>query len=262
MRKDMRVSGGPVDTPAGALPGRGAGPDRRLVARLYLLGQVDYEAMLALQRRLVHEVAAGAAPTLLLCEHPLGVSVGRQGSRSHFELDDSVPSGRRWPVRWVNRGGGCWLHLPGQLAVYAVLPLNHLHLSLPEYLHAWQRILQATAADFGVRAAFRPGEPAVWVGEQPLACVGIAVRDWVSSYGAILNVNPDLHEFRKLRTGLRHATMTSLERARHGPVRSALVRGQLLEHFKAQFGFPESALFASHPFLDRKGNPHAIAASR
>ena len=93
--------------------------------QVYLLGSIDFESALALQRRLIYQVAgerSGAA--LVLCEHPPLITVGRQGSRSHILCDSEELRARRWKVRWVNRGGGCLLHQPGQLAVYPILPLD------------------------------------------------------------------------------------------------------------------------------------------
>src|SRR5688572_28025616 len=96
---------------------------------IYLLGLLPYDDGLRLQRRLADEVAADPGRAcLVLCEHPPFISVGREGSHSHILLDPDDLEARRWPVRWVNRGGGCFLHLPGQLAVYPILPLKGLGL--------------------------------------------------------------------------------------------------------------------------------------
>src|SRR5947209_15502199 len=93
------------------------------VLEVYLLGLVDYEDALRLQRRLVYEVggANGDLAALVLCEHPPTISVGRRGSRAHIECDDEELASRNIRVRWVNRGGGCYLHVPGQLVVYPIL---------------------------------------------------------------------------------------------------------------------------------------------
>ena len=93
----------------------------------YLLGSVDFEACLALQQRLVYEAAGrdDGQITLLLCEHPLTITVGRQGSRADIRLGQSASwkaGGSR--SRWVNRGGGCLVHAPGQLAIYPIVPLE------------------------------------------------------------------------------------------------------------------------------------------
>src|SRR5262245_47361629 len=105
----------------------------------HLLDAVDFPAWLALQRRLVYAVSGDRRhAALVLCEHPPLISVGRQGSREHVHVDPRELRLKGWSVRWVNRGGGCLLHLPGQLAVYPILPLDRLGLDLHDYLDALQ----------------------------------------------------------------------------------------------------------------------------
>src|SRR5438093_10868911 len=95
-----------------------------LALQVYLLGTVDFEALLRFQRRLHYEISGEReAAALILCEHPPLISVGRHGSRAHILLEPPELQVRGWRVRWVNRAGGCWLHQPGQLAAYALLPL-------------------------------------------------------------------------------------------------------------------------------------------
>src|SRR5439155_25308348 len=96
---------------------------------------------------------------------------------------------RRWRVRWVNRGGGCLLHLPGQLAIYPILPLHQLGLGVPAYLERLHDAVSAVLDDFSVRSEARAGQVGVWAGGRLLAAVGVAVRDWVTYYGAALNIN-------------------------------------------------------------------------
>jgi lipoyl(octanoyl) transferase len=233
------------------------------VLQAYLLGVVDFEAALALQRYLVYQVGGdrqGAA--LLLCEHPPLITVGRQGSRGHILCEPEELRSRRWSVRWVNRGGGCLLHLPGQLAVYPILPLDRLGLDVQTYLERLQEVLVGVLADFSIRGETRPGQPGVWVNSRLIAGVGVAVRDWVSYYGAVLNVNPDLEPFRRVRCGGgAELPMTSLERERRGPPRPSLVRERLLEHFAARFRFERTSLFFNHPTLPRKSPSGTVAAS-
>jgi lipoyl(octanoyl) transferase len=226
-----------------------------LALHVYLLGLVEFEAGLRLQRQLVYHASGGEdQPALVLCEHPPLITVGRQGSHAHILCDLDELRARRWPVRWVNRGGGCLLHLPGQLAVYAVLPLRRLGLGLRQYLERLHRVLLAVLDDFSVRGETRPDRAGVWVGDRLLAGVGVAVRDWVSWYGAFFNVSPDLMPFRLVRSGSPgDGPMTSLARERHGAPRMARVRQRLVEHFAEQFGFERTSIFFSHPSL-----PHEI----
>jgi lipoyl(octanoyl) transferase len=221
------------------------------VLRVYLLGVVEFEAALTLQRALAFEASGERdSAALVLCEHPPILTVGRDGSPADIRCDFHELRARGWPVRWVNRGGGSLLHLPGQLAIYPVLPLDQRHLGLADYLERLQRILLAVLDDFSVSAVTRPDQPGVWAARRHIAGVGVAVRDWVAYFGAYLNINPDLFPFRIVRTAPNEQEpMTSLVRERRGPVRPALVRERLLDHFTATFPFARTALFSSHPCL-------------
>jgi lipoyl(octanoyl) transferase len=231
--------------------------------QIYLLGTLDFDAALALQRRLVYEVAGERRrAALILCEHhPALITVGRQGSRAHLLVDPAELRARQWHVRWVNRGGGCLLHVPGQLAIYPVLALDRLGLGLEAYLERLQQAVLDLLDDFGVRGETRRHTPGVWTGDRLLTGIGVAVRDWVTYYGAYLNLNPPLDPFRLVRSaGRDDGPMTSLERERRGPLRPSLVRERLLEHLAIRFGFTQTTLFTDHPSLQRKARSDALAS--
>jgi lipoyl(octanoyl) transferase len=229
----------------------------------YLLGSVDFDAVLALQRHLVYQVSGDRSrAALVLCEHPPLITVGREGSRAQVEFEPEELRSLRWRVRWVNRGGGCLLHLPGQMAAYPVLPLDRLGLGLQAYLDRLQQVLIDVLADFTIAGETRPGRPGVWVGGRPVAHVGVAVRDWVSYYGAALNVHPDLAPFRRVRTGRGEEPMTSVERERRGPLRASMVRERFLEYFAARFGFTRTALFFHHAALGPRAPSGPVTARR
>jgi lipoyl(octanoyl) transferase len=238
-----------------------AGKETDSLLQVYLLGSVDFRAALGLQQRLAYEVSGNrSTAALLLCEHPLIVTIGREGSWSHLRSGPEELRARRWPVRWINRGGGCWLQVPGQLAIYPILPLDRLGLSLRDYLQRLQAVLIALLDDFSIRAEKGGRSADLHVGPRSIAGVGVAVRDWVSYFGAALNVNPDLELFRDLFTSTAlGGPATSLERERHGPLRPALVRERLLEHFAAGFHFGQTRVLFEHPSLKRKACSDAVA---
>jgi lipoyl(octanoyl) transferase len=219
--------------------------------RVFLLGSVEFEAALALQRTLAYQVAdEGQAAALVLCEHAPLITVGRDGKPGHIHCDPDELRARRWSVRWVNRGGGCLLHVPGQLAIYPIVPLDRHGLGLQTYLERLQGVVIALLDDFGVAGAMRPGQAGVWVGSRLVAGVGVAVRRWVAYFGVALNVHPDLAPFRFVQSGgPGDGPMTSLARERHGPLSTALVRQRLLEHFAEAFAFERTSLFFHHPLL-------------
>jgi lipoyl(octanoyl) transferase len=228
--------------------------------QVYLIGQIGFESALGLQRRLAYQVAGERTlGALILCEHAPIITVGRQGSRADIAFEREELNLRGWAVRWVNRGGGCVLHLPGQLAIYASVALDRLGMGISECMAAMQETLRSTLKDFAVHAQTRASESVV-IGGRPIATVGIGVRNWVTYYGAVLNVSPDLEPYRRVSRGRRdQPPMTSMERERRGPVRQSLVRERLLDHFAQRFGFGRVSLFSDHPSLHEKAPLNAFA---
>jgi lipoyl(octanoyl) transferase len=227
--------------------------------RVYLLGPIEFAAVQTLQRALLYTVTGNRrSGALILCEHPPLVTVGRHGRPNQMHLDTATPGSRPWPVRWVNRGGGCWLHLPGQLAIYPILPLDFFHLGVEAYRERFQQILIDLLDDFGVCGKMRLGHEGVWVGPRPIAHLGLAIREWVVYFGAVFNLNPDLVPYREMVSD-QQEPMTSLERERRGPLRPGLVRERLLGHFQEAFPFDRTVLFTGHPLLGQRAEQLAWA---
>jgi lipoyl(octanoyl) transferase len=229
--------------------------------RAYLLGALDFDALLRLQRSLAFGLSEGDGKgALVLCEHPPLITVGRDGSPGDIRLSHDELTALRLAVRWVPRGGGCVLHLPGQLAVYPVLALDRLGLSIADYLDRLQEVLVDVLGDFGVQSQAGPDHSGVRVGNRLLGAVGVGVRGGISLFGAVLNVDPDVTLFRFIHSGAAtDGPMTSLARERKGPLRGALVRQRLLEHFADRFGFTRTELFFHPP--SQPGHQRLLAPS-
>src|SRR4051812_46729466 len=143
------------------------------VLEAYLLGCVDFESLLNLQRRLVYEIGGERSRgVLILCEFPHLISVGREGSNAHIHYEPDELWARGWPVRWVNRGGGCLLHGPGQLAVIPVMALDRLKLDLPGYLKALHEVLLTACREADAQAVVRPDQSGIFAKDRLLAHVG------------------------------------------------------------------------------------------
>jgi lipoyl(octanoyl) transferase len=241
--------------------GRRTIPGTSRLLQAYLLGALDFDALLRLQRSLAYQLAVGEeAGVLVLCEHLPLITVGRDGRPADVRLSAEDLAAQRWAVRWVPRGGGCILHLPGQLAVYPVLPLARLNLTIPEYLDRLQRVLLDVLDDFGIAGRAGSDRAGVRVGNRLVAAVGVGVRGGISLFGAVLNIDPDLTLFRAVQVGTpQDGPMTSLARERKGPPRAALVRQRLLEHFAHRFDFDRTELLFHPP--GQPGHQRLLAPS-
>jgi lipoyl(octanoyl) transferase len=232
-------------------------PPRPLAA--YLLGGLEFDALVALQRRLVYDVAGDRdTAALVLCDHPTGITVGREGSAAHVRPNPDDLAARGWPVEWVARGGGTMLHLPGQVACYPILPLDALNITPGRYVTELQAVACDLCREFGVEAVPDPERPGARANGRRVAHVGVAVRNWVSSFGLVVNVNPDLAPFRDVRCDGDPLPMTSLARESGHRVRVTTARQRLVELIAARFGFDRVSIFHSHPAALPRPTRHAL----
>lgn len=220
---------------------------------VHLLGLVDFDAALFLQERLVYEIS-GRQDTygaLLICEHPPMITIGREGSRAHVLAEPRELTARQMDVRWLNRGGGCLVHAPGQLAVYPILPLARLGLGLAEYRQRLEQSVLAVAGELRVPAWPTPGKAGISCRLGQFAHVGSAVKSWVSYYGLFVNVNPALEFLRLTKPGPGDERVTSLAAQRQAVTPMHQVRESLVRNLAERLGYPKYHLYTGHPLLRR-----------
>lgn len=223
----------------------------------HLLGAVDFEACLALQQRLVYE-ATGRSDghiTLLICEHPQCITVGRQGSRGDIKFELAETNQRELTTRWVNRGGPTLLHAPGQLAIYPIVPLEHYGWNVGQYLERLESGLLDALVEGGFQAHREAGHRGVWGRSGQLAAIGVAVKSWVTYFGAYLNVSPAISLVRRVESDRRkRGPMSSLVVERSQIVRMAGVRERVVRRLAEAFDSPRYHIHAGHPLLARRNS--------
>lgn len=228
-----------------------------LSLRAYLLGRLEWTAAMQLQSLLVAEAVHYQKSSVVFCEHGPCISIGREGSYRHILPGLQELRDRGWEVHWVNRGGGCWLHLPGQLAIYLTVPLAFRGWTVAEYLRRLRQALIEGVKDYLLPAESPSPGTEVWVHGRPIACLGVRVRQGVSSFGAVLNIGPDLTCYPLVRTSYGAPPMTSLERECHRCLRPAEVREFLLRHLCRQLQYESVSVSMEHPWLTRRTSKSA-----
>lgn len=221
--------------------------------QVHLLGLVDYDAAIGLQRHLAREVSArnDRQGHLFLCEHPPGISIGRDGSRANLLCDDAEYQSWQMQTRWVSRGGGTWVHVPGQLAAYAVLPIDRLGSTPGGLRQTWLRALEGAVADQHVAAWRSTATVGLETRVGHVAFVGASLVDGVSEFGAVLNVATSPEALQLVRWGARVDRVTSLSAARYRPLEMGSVRTALIHRFATAAGYNTYHIFTGHPQLVR-----------
>ncbi len=220
---------------------------------VHLLGLVDFDSALFLQERLVYEIS-GRDDTqggLLLCEHPPIITIGREGSRSHILVDADELASRQMEVRWLNRGGGCLVHAPGQLAVYPIVPLDRLQIGLSDYWTLLEESVADVCRDLRVPHYRREHEPGVWCRRGQFAHLGVAVKSWVAYHGLFVNVSPAMDWMRLVQSNRYGEATTSLAAARARPTPMHAVRAGLIRNLTSRLGYERFHVYTGHPLLRR-----------
>lgn len=224
----------------------------------HLLGPLEFDACLALQQRLVYETAerGDGQITLLVCEHQPIITIGRQGSRGHIRLSEDELVHRRLELRWVNRGGGCLLHGPGQLAIYPIVPLAARQLTVGDFLARLQAGVTAALVELGVPVHTRENRPGVWARAGQVVSFGAAVKHWVSYHGIFVNVQalPSVNRA-IIADSIEGLPMSSLGAERQRPLRITTVRESLVRHLATALGAARFHLYTGHPWLGRPATP-------
>jgi lipoyl(octanoyl) transferase len=128
----------------------------------------------------------------------------------------------------VERGGDVTYHGPGQLVGYPILPIGR---RVRDYLRRIEDAMVDLAAEYGVEAEGSPGYAGVWIGDEKLCAIGVAVKRGVSFHGFALNVATDLSHFETIvPCGLENTGVTSLTRLAGRTVTLDEARERLVPH--------------------------------
>jgi lipoyl(octanoyl) transferase len=221
------------------------------------LGRKPYDDVHRLQEELVAKRIAGEIPdTLILVEHEAVVTLGRKSPEGDAAEVDV-------PKLEVERGGEATYHGPGQLVAYPIFLLPEDRRDLHAYLRDLEEVVIGVLGEVDVQGHRENGKTGVWIGDQKVASIGVAVRRWVTWHGLALNVHTDLAAFQAFQPcGLNPDVMTRL--ADHADLPPALILFEVLivKHVLEVFGhrLPDPPPLASPPEggscgMDERGFP-------
>ncbi|MGO8988655.1 MAG: lipoyl(octanoyl) transferase LipB [bacterium] len=176
------------------------------------LGLVDYEKALVLQHQFWSKRVEEQLPdVLLILEHPHVITLGRRGNRSHLIATSEALEGMKIPIFHVERGGDVTYHGPGQIVAYPILDLKEYGYRVVRYVDQLEEIVLRVLRDFEIEGRRDPLNRGVWVGEEKIASVGVAIKRRVSLHGIALNYETDLKYFDLINAcGLKEKKMTSM----------------------------------------------------
>ena len=150
------------------------------------------------------------------------------------------------------------MHLPGQLAVYPILPLHRLGLGPEEFRLQLEEATLRVCREMKINAHRadnnQVGAPTtgVFCHSGQLATIGTAIKSWTSFHGLFLNVCPDMELVRWTQMNTIGVRPTSMTAQQVRPVSMHKVRESMIRHLAGTFGYSRYHVYTGHPLLVRK----------
>jgi lipoate-protein ligase B len=159
--------------------------------------QIGYHEAHELQKKLVNaRLKNQIKDILLLLEHSPVFTASRKETFNHILADQSALEKEGIQVCQTDRGGDVTYHGPGQVVGYSIMDLKAQGKDLHRYIRNIEQMLIDTLMEYGIRAENKPQYPGVWVGEEKIAAIGIAIKKgWISMHGFALNVEPNMKHY-------------------------------------------------------------------
>ena len=173
---------------------------------------------------------------LFLLEHSPVFTLGRSGGKENLRVTESFLEKSGVPIVHVERGGNITYHGPGQLVGYPIINLKSSKLGVLDYVTNLEEAMIRTVADWGITAERNPLNRGIWVGNNKIGAIGVAVRRSITFHGFALNVNVSLEPFEWIHPcGLEGICATSMEIQSDTSVSVAQVKESIKQHLSEIF---------------------------
>jgi len=210
--------------------------DKKLL--VYDLEHMPYGDALAIQRQVLDRRQQNAIDdTLLLVEHPAVLTLGTRGNYANIYLPKETLAEQGVTIFEVERGGDVTYHGPGQIVGYPILALQDFPGSIRGYITAIATaMIELLQDEFGIVAEQRFDKySGVWVGENKIVAMGVAVKRGVTLHGFAFNVNTNLAHFDWINPCGLSKGVTSVERETGQPADFARVRDLVVQYLSRHF---------------------------
>lgn len=206
------------------------------------LGRCDYKKALDIQRDMLEKRQNGEiADTLILVEHPPVITLGRHAIESNIVVPEKYLKDNGIGVYNIERGGDVTYHGNGQIVGYPIVDLRDKGIGIREFVEKLEEtFIKLLKENYGIDSGVNPEFPGVWVGDNKITAIGLAVKHGVTMHGFAFNVNTNLEHFKLiLPCGIVGKGVTSLQRITGDTIDFDKANKLVLEYFCEVFGYDD-----------------------
>jgi len=198
------------------------------------VGRMGYAEALEMQFSMVERRQTDQIEdTLVLVEHPDVITMGRSAAESDILIGPDQLRSLGVEVFHVNRGGEVTYHGPGQMVGYLIINLYNHQRKLRKFVGDLEEVfIRLLAAEYDITARHDDEHRGVWVGNDKITAIGIAIKNAVTMHGFAFNVNVELAHFGWIvPCGIKDRGQTSLQALVGRQLSMDSVKTQLVRHF-------------------------------
>lgn len=201
------------------------------------LGEIEYQSAYNLQRRILMEKLNGRSEdALILLEHKPTITIGKSGKLDNLLVSREILAATGVSLFFTDRGGDITFHGPGQLVAYPIVDLRRRNKDIHGYISDLQEVMIRTLADYEISARRDDRYVGVWVGDDKIGAIGVAIHRWVAMHGLALNINTDITHFSLIRPcGISDRGVTSMKNLLNYDIPLQKVVKSLVCHFAEIF---------------------------
>lgn len=207
--------------------------------RFINLGQTSFEESLALQLKIQKQRQMDQCEdTLLLVEHEPVLTKGIRTEEANILLSEEELAEKGVKVHQITRGGDVTYHGPGQIVGYIIMKINRKEMGIRAIVKNIEQItINILKENFNIEAHTEEKKyTGVFVGNEKLTAVGIAVNRGVTMHGFAMNVNTDLSYFDLIvPCGLSDRSVTSMEKLTGAHVDMEQIKKQIITQWQDLF---------------------------
>jgi lipoyl(octanoyl) transferase len=198
------------------------------------LGRCEYEKALEIQYDILRKRQQGEiGDTIILVEHPPTLTLGRNAIASNIVISEEYAKENGITIYQTNRGGDVTYHGPGQIVGYPIINLKEKKMGVKDFVgNLEETFIQLLKDKYQIDTGRHEKHTGVWVGDEKILAIGIAVKHGVTMHGFAFNVSTNLEHFTWIiPCGISDKGVTSVENIVGNPVDFEKMNRTVIEYF-------------------------------
>ena len=211
-----------------------------MLLNVVLLGKFEYGKALEIQYELLEKRQRGEIEdTLILVEHDPVITLGKNAERQNVRATAKQLQESGISIYNTDRGGDVTYHGYGQIVGYPIIDLKSKGMGVKNFVKTLEELfIMMLRNEHGINAGRDEHHTGVWVGNDKIVAIGLAVKRSVTMHGFAFNVSTCLEHFDYIvPCGIRDKGVTSLKKLKGESFQVTDEYSAIIEYFCSLFSY-------------------------